>query len=221
VALVRMRRGRVVQSGWIAASAATLVIGSFVWAVTLGGESVSERFVGIVDSGVVQSYKENRGIFLDYTIRDLLYQYPLGAGLGRWGMMSIYFADVGNWQNPALHVEIQPTGWLFDGGVLMWILYPAALYVAARHSYKLAVEREGILSDCAEMVLVIQLLLIGLCFTGPVFNTGLGTTFWLSTAMLVGAERTVAIQAWNAEADEAASDADETASEIDATDAPS
>jgi hypothetical protein len=52
------------------------------------------------------------------------------------------------------------------------------------------------------MVLVMQLLLIGLCFTGPVFNTQVGILFWLSTAMLVGAARTVAIEAWNSEVQE-------------------
>jgi hypothetical protein len=222
VAFVRMRRGQVAQSGWIAASAATLVIGSFVWAVTLGGESVSERFVGIVDSGVMQSYQENRGVFLDYTFKELLYQYPLGAGLGRWGMMNVYFGGAGNWQHPPLHVEIQPTGWLFDGGVFMWVFYPAALYVATRHSYKLAVDPQGILNDYAEMVLVIQLLSVGLCFVGPVFNTQVGVMFWLTTAMLVGAERTVAIQAWNAETEEeGASDAGETSGEIPVGDAAS
>jgi hypothetical protein len=210
VALVRLRRGRIVQSGWIAAAAATLVVGSFVWAVTLGGESVHERFVGLVDSGVVQSYQENRGIFLDYTFKELLYQYPLGAGVGRWGMMTAYFGDSGNWQHPALWVEIQPTGWLFDGGILMWIFYPAALLVATRYSYKQAVDPGGTLNDYAEMILVMQLFTMGLCFTGPVFNTQVGIMFWLTTAMLVGAARTVAIQAWNADA-EADAEAEEDA----------
>jgi hypothetical protein len=202
VALVRLRRGRVVQSGWIAAAAATLVVGSFVWAVTLGGESVHERFMGMVDDGVVQSYQDNRGIFLDYTFRELVYQYPLGAGVGRWGMMTQYFGDSTNWQHPALWAEIQPTGWLFDGGIFMWIFYPGALFVATRYTYKQAVDPGGTLNDYAEMVLVMQLLLIGLCFTGPVFNTQVGILFWLSTAMLVGAARTVAIEAWNSEVQE-------------------
>jgi hypothetical protein len=202
IALIRLRRGRILQSGWIAAAAAGLVVGAFVWAVAVGGESVSERFTGIVDEGMVQTYQQNRGIFLDYTFKELLFQYPLGAGVGRWGMMTLYFGDRGNWQYPPLHTEIQPTGWLFDGGVLMWLFYPGALFVAARYAYKLAADPNGVLSDYAEMVLALQLLLIGLCFTGPVFNTQIGILFWLSTAILAGGQRTLAIEAWNSEVSE-------------------
>jgi hypothetical protein len=206
IALIRLRRGRVVQSGWIAAAAGVLVVGAFVWAVALGGESVSERFTGILDDGMVQSYQQNRGIFLDYTVRELLFQYPLGAGVGRWGMMTVYFGDTGNWQYPPLHAEIQPTGWLFDGGLLMWVFYPGALFVAVRYTYKLAAEPHGVLSDYAEMVLAMQLLLIGLCFTGPIFNTQIGILFWLSTAILAGSQRTVLIEAWNSEVSEEEAD---------------
>ena len=124
---VRLRQGRVAHSAWILGSAAALVIASFTWAVAVGGESVLERFQSILDVGVVQSYQENRGIFLSYTLRELLYEYPFGAGIGRWGMMSAYFGEPTNWQFPALWAEIQLTGWLYDGGVLLWIFYAGAI----------------------------------------------------------------------------------------------
>ena len=199
--LVRLRQGRILQSGWMAATAGTLLCGAFVWAVTVGGEMVEERYLDIMNYGVVQTFHENRGLFLEYTLRQLPFEYPLGAGLGRWGMMSAYFPDTANWQHPALYAEIQLTGWLFDGGLLMWLLYPVALALAIRHSYTCAVEQDSSLNDLAMMVLSIQLLIAGLCFTGPVFNTQLGITFWLSTAVLYGCERTQALQAWNAERD--------------------
>jgi hypothetical protein len=195
---VRLRQGRILQGGWMITSAGALFVGSFVWAVTVGGELVQERFLGIVDTGVVRTFQENRGMFLDYTIRELPFEYPMGAGLGRWGMMSAYFPESGSWQYPALYAEIQLTGWLFDGGLLMWVLYPGALILAMRHSYRLSIERDGTLNDFAMMVLTIQLLVGGLCFTGPVFNTQLGIVFWLVTAILYGAERTEAIQAFEA-----------------------
>ena len=47
----------------------------------------------MLEIGVVQSYQENRGIFLTYTLQELLYEYPFGAGIGRWGMMSAYFGE--------------------------------------------------------------------------------------------------------------------------------
>ena len=34
-------------------------------------------------------------------------EFPLGAGLGRWGMMHVYFGDPTLWQAPPIHVEVQ------------------------------------------------------------------------------------------------------------------
>ena len=70
-------------------------------------------------------------MFLSYTLQELLYEYPFGAGIGRWGMMSAYFGEPTNWQFPALWAEIQLTGWLYDGGVLLWICYAGAIVTAA------------------------------------------------------------------------------------------
>lgn len=201
MALIKLRQGRVLQSGWVAASAGALVFGGFIWAVTVGGGIVEDRYRGIVDSGVVQTYQENRGMFLSHTINELAFEYPFGAGLGRWGMMTAYFSEPTNWRNPALHAEIQLTGWLYDGGLLMWLFYPAALLLAMRHSYRIAVEPEDELNEFAMTVLAIQLLTAGLAFTGPVFNTQIGIIFWLATALFYGCERTRAIDAWTAELD--------------------
>jgi hypothetical protein len=195
---VRLRQGRILQGGWMAATAAALVAGSFLWAVTVGGDIVSDRYLQIVDFGVLETFRDNRGAFLDYTIRHLPFEYPFGAGLGRWGMMSAYFPEPSSWQYPALYAEIQLTGWLFDGGLIMWLLYPVALMLALRQSYRLAVEPDGPLNDLAMMVMAIQLLIAGLCFTGPVFNTQMGIIFWLATAILAGCNRTLSIQAWEA-----------------------
>jgi hypothetical protein len=190
VGVVRLRQGRVAHSAWIVGSAAALVAASFVWAVAVGGESVTERFQSILETGIVQSYQENRGLFLTYTLQELLYEYPFGAGIGRWGMMAAYFGEPSNWRFPALWAEIQLTGWLYDGGILLWICYAAAVLSAAAHTYRIASERDEYLSDLATMVLSIQVLVIGLCFTGPVFNTQMGILFWLLSASVYGAERT-------------------------------
>jgi hypothetical protein len=194
VAFVSLRQGRALQGSWRVSLAAALVVGSFVWAVTLGGEAVSERFEGILDSGVVDTYQENRGFFLDYTIRELVFEYPFGAGLGRWGMMALYFGEPGNWQFPSLHAEIQLTGWLYDGGLLMWVFYGTAILMALRNSYRIAIIREHPLHEFAVMALSVQVLIVGLCFTGPAFNTQLAILFWLMTAVLFAAQRTAIIQ---------------------------
>jgi hypothetical protein len=187
---VRLRQGRVAHSVWVVGAAAAVVIASFIWAVAVGGDSIVDRFQSIVDVGVVKSYQENRGVFLSYTLTELLYEYPFGAGIGRWGMMSAYFGEPANWQFPALWAEIQLTGWLYDGGLLLWICYTGAIATAALHTYRIASAAEEHLSDLATMVLTVQVLVIGLCFTGPVFNTQTGIVFWLLSASVYGAERT-------------------------------
>lgn len=192
---VRLRQGRVAESGWIAGSAATLIIGAFIWAVAVGGESVSERFSGILDIGLARSYQENRGIFLSYTIKELLWEYPFGAGVGRWGMMSAYFGEPENWRFPALWAEIQPTGWLYDGGVILWLFYGGAIAASTYRVFQIAGDRDSDLSDYATMVFSVQMLVIGLCFTGPVFNTQMGILFWLLSTSVFGAERTEALEA--------------------------
>jgi hypothetical protein len=206
---VRLRQGRVAHTVWIAGSATALVIASFTWAVAVGGDSVVDRFQSILDVGVVQSYQENRGLFLTYTLQELLYEYPFGAGLGRWGMMSTYFGEPTNWQTPSLWAEIQLTGWLYDGGILLWIGYGAAIGTAVYNTYRIAGSTDTHLSDLATMVLSIQMLVIGLCFTGPVFNTQVGIIFWLLSASVYGAERTALLaeeQALEAEAFEGGED---------------
>jgi hypothetical protein len=144
---------------------------------------------------VVETFQQNRGHFLDYTLEEGLSEYPFGAGVGRWGMMVVYFGGLPDWRYPALHAEIQLTGWLFDGGILMWLLYGGAIAVALRSSYRLAIADAGLLSDCASMVFSIQLFVTTLCFAGPAFNTQLGIVFWLVTAILYGAHQTMVVDA--------------------------
>jgi hypothetical protein len=206
-AAVRLRYGRIAHTAWIASAAAVVVIASFSWAVAVGGDSIVDRFQSMLDVGVVQSYQDNRGIFLSYTFQELLFEYPFGAGLGRWGMMSAYFGEPTNWQFPPLWAEIQLTGWLYDGGVLLWAFYAGAIGSATYHTYRIAGLSETHLSDLATMVLTVQVLIIGLCFTGPVFNTQTGIVFWLLSASVFGAHRTAVMS------EQLDIDAEETAAE--------
>jgi hypothetical protein len=156
--------------------------------VAVGGEALSNRFSPLVNDGVLRAFDENRGIFLRYTLAETLYDFPLGAGLGRWGMMNVLFGDPTLWQAPPIHVEIQPTGWLLDGGVPMWLLYGGAILMALRTSYRVAVHAASTsLQDVATLVLCMQITIFGLCFTGPMFNTQLGVLFWAITGGLFGA----------------------------------
>ena len=189
-AAIRMRQGRILQSGWIAMSGVALVCASFLWAVAIGGSAIEDRFSSLIDKGLLITFQESRGTFLSYTLRELLFRFPLGAGLGRWGMMPVYFADPAMWHTPPIHVEIQITGWLLDGGFLMWVCYGGALASAVRLAYVSAVDpATDSLRYLSAVVLVFQLAIIGLCLAGPVFNTQLGVVFWTVTGALYGARR--------------------------------
>ncbi|HKY23468.1 MAG TPA: hypothetical protein VJM31_19790 [Vicinamibacterales bacterium] len=194
LALVSLRQGRMIKGGWTAALGAGLIVGSFIWAVTLGGDALTERFQGMVDEGVVRTYQEHRGSFLFYTLHELVPLYPFGAGIGRWGMMSVYFGDLSNWRFPPLHAEIQVTGWLYDGGVLLVLVYGGAIVAALRNSYRVAISSHNPIHECGGMVFSVQVLIAGLCFTGPTFNNQLGILFWLLTAILFASQRTLYVQ---------------------------
>ena len=165
-----------------------VIAGAYFWAVSVGGDAVAERFLGLLNDGVFRTFDESRGLFVRYTFSELLYEFPLGAGLGRWGMMQVLFGDPSLWQAPPIHVEIQPTGWLLDGGVPLLLIYVGAVAIALRHTYRLAVDATvGRLQDLATVLLCVQLTVAGLCLSGPVFNTQLGIQFWAIAGALAGA----------------------------------
>ena len=141
LAAVMFRRGRVAAAGWLVAGGGALVLTSFLWAASVGGESVRERFTGIAQQGAMQTFKENRGHFLSYTLGELFDQYPFGAGVGRWGMMNVYFGDPTDLSSPPIYVEIQLTGWLLDGGAPMWLFYGGALLTGILLVLRLATQR--------------------------------------------------------------------------------
>ena len=70
----------------------------------------------------------------------------------------------------------------------MWICYGGALAAAGRLGYVAAVVRSTTsLQYLAAIVLSFHVAIIGLCLTGPVFNTQLGVIFWTVTGALAGA----------------------------------
>jgi hypothetical protein len=187
LAVVAFRQGRVAAAAWIGLAGGALIVTSFLWASSVGGESVQQRFMNIREQGAVQTYQESRGHFLAYTVGELLDQFPLGAGVGRWGMMNAYFGDPTDLRSPPIYVEIQLTGWLLDGGVPMWFLYGGAIALSILGAFRLAGSADPAIAHAALTVLAMQALITGLAMAGPAFNTQLGIMFWLCAAALDGA----------------------------------
>jgi hypothetical protein len=188
MAALMFRRGRFAAGTWLLTGGAALVLSAFFWAVSVGGERVEQRFTDIAQRGAVETYRENRGHFLSYTVGELLDEYPLGAGVGRWGMMYTYFGDPANLASPPIYVEIQPTGWLLDGGVPLWACYGAALFAAFATAWRLATQRSSsAMADLATIVLPVLLTITGMALAGPIFNTQVGLLFWFLAGALYGA----------------------------------
>jgi hypothetical protein len=188
MSVILIRQRRVVQAMTLALMMAVLFLGAFSWATAFGGESVYDRFIVITETGVAGSFQEHRGIFVEHTVDELLYEYPMGAGLGRWGMMRANFASPDN-SNEQIWVEIQMTGWLLDGGVLMWLTYGGALVLSMLFVYRQAVDSEARLAYSALTVFSLNLIVVGLTFSGPPFNTQLGIQYWFLTGILYAAVR--------------------------------
>jgi len=185
---VALKRGQRWEGAGIAGAGLGVVVAAFLWATAVGGEAVSERFFSIAESGLVNSFQASRGFFVEHTLNELMYEYPLGAGLARWGMMNVYFADPNVPDAGPLWAEVQLTGWLLDGGVLMWLFYGGAVLFALLHSYRLAVSaKDPALVQAARLVLCLNVVIAGTSFAGPAFNTQLGVQFWFLTAALHGA----------------------------------
>ncbi len=162
-----------------------LVIGGFAWAYAVGGESMAARMETLVEGRATDVYYSNRGHFLEYTVTELLPEYPMGAGLGRWGMMRYHFGDPTGPQSDAIWVEIQWTGWLLDGGVPLILTYVAAVgaavWAAARAARR---ARDPWLAGWSALMVAYGVAVAGLTFNYVPFVSQAGLEFWFLNAAL-------------------------------------
>ena len=106
-------------------------------------------------------------------------------------MMQVYFSDPSMWHAPPIHVEIQITGWLLDGGVPDVAVLRRRPRVG-RPDWRTclpSIDRLTRCDTCPPSSSSFQLAIVGLCLAGPVFNTQLGVVFWTVTGALSGAMR--------------------------------
>jgi hypothetical protein len=186
IGIIALKQGRLARASWRIAIGGALVVASFAWASSVGGDSVSSRFLGLRDQGTLSTYQKSRGAFVSQTVGELLDNYPWGAGLGRWGMMNTYFGDPADHRSPPIYVEIQPTGWLLDGGVPMWIFYGGAVLLSLWAALRLATTRDHLRAEVGMVVLAVEVFIAGMAMAGPVFNTQLGILFWALAGALHG-----------------------------------
>jgi hypothetical protein len=182
--LLLARQGRLRHGLFLATTASLLLVGSFVLAVASGGAGVFQRVSGLVETGVVNSYQRSRGAFVEYTLKQAAFDYPFGAGLGRWGMMNYYFARFDANPGPPLYAEIQITGWVLDGGIPLLVAYSGAIAGALFGLYRLAARGRGPAAYLALVALCMNLVVAVQANAGLSFNSTEGLQFWLISGLV-------------------------------------
>lgn len=190
LAVVLMRTGQIARLTAMVSGVTALFAGTFSWAIAIGGKSTLQSLSSLFTASPDQIYHQNRGLFLQDTIEELLPKYPLGAGLGRWGMMNNYFGDNTYLVSQPIWVEIQWTGWLLDGGVPLVFAYIAALYLACQTAWKIAINRElGDFALWGGLIFAYDIGALAITFNYPIFMSQSGMEFWLLNAVLFVAAR--------------------------------
>ena len=184
VLMAQERKSRAMLFGGVAAA---IVVATFSFALMLGGESIAERTFTLLAQDPVALYAGSRGGQLSYTFGEILQKYPMGAGLGRWGMIAVYFGTGAAPGVEPLWVEIQVAGWAIDGGLVLLLLSVGALAVTLASEVQLArADRDARVRACAAVVLAANLGTAALIFTFTPFVTQIGLQFWFLAGALHG-----------------------------------
>jgi hypothetical protein len=184
ILIAQNRRARAIV---FAAAAGAIVVSTFSFALVLGGESIAERTMTLFQDDPISLYSSSRGGQLTYTFGELLRTYPLGAGLGRWGMIAAYFAADARPDVSPLWVEIQVAGWSVDGGIVLLGFSVAALLMTLFTESRTARDDpDARVRACAAVVLAANLGTAALIFTFTPFVTQIGLQFWFLAGALHG-----------------------------------
>ena len=184
---LQVRQGRIATAISVSALCVGIMVVAFIGALDLGGETIIDRFSTILEENPRDLYYHNRGNQVLHAFVELLPEYPLGAGLGRWGMMYGYFGDPNNINAPAIWAEIQWPAWIIDGGLVMVLLSAAALFAAMRHGLLLAARSiDESVRTLAAIAISINLGLFALTFSYPIFASTSGIQFWFLAGCLHG-----------------------------------
>ena len=101
-------------------------------------------------------------------------------------MAAAYFQSA-SFDSPPIWAEIQFTSWVVDGGILLVILYVAALAIVALAQWNVATrEAHPRLATCGAVVLSANLGVAALIFSFTPFNTQIGLQYWFLAGALHG-----------------------------------
>jgi hypothetical protein len=197
-------RGYYRQATLLGIGSLVMLIGGAIAAVAVVGDVATKRFMTLFESRPDEVYSSARGRFVQETFDRLMWEYPVGAGLGRWGQAYGVFGDyeiAPGKDGGQIWVEVQWPGWVVDGGIPLMIMYVTAVVLAMADSFRIALTcRDRELGYWAAVICALNLTTVANCFSACPFvaNTGMG--FWLSAAILHAADLRVRQEARRREA---------------------
>ncbi|PYQ83123.1 MAG: hypothetical protein DMG03_15080 [Acidobacteria bacterium] len=165
-----------------------ILAGALVLAVALGGQSTLDRFSTLLAEDPATLYYNNRGVAFQQGFTTLLSEYPMGAGLARWGMMHYYFGAPSRMDVAEVFAEVQPSAWILDGGVFLLAFYFLALIATVVYDavfVRNLADPEDRLWTAA--IVAANFGTLVLVFTFVPFGTVGGMQFWFLEGALHGA----------------------------------
>ena len=188
VILVGLVRKQVIKAVYTLILGAAILTVAFWTSVPLTGTLVAER-VDTLRQGdpLAVYYKAGRGAQIENAVTTLAPEYPLGAGLARWGMMRLYFGDEANPDSPLIWAELQIPSWILDGGVILVLLYGVALVLTSLFELRIARgAKTEVLQFCAPLIVAINLGVVAIVFGYTPFTAPLGIQYWFLAGALGG-----------------------------------
>src|SRR6185295_8574354 len=133
VVMLAIQKQKTRMTGFLGLAAGMLIV-ALSFATVLSGESVQDRFMSVFETNPKDLFYETRGHQVESAYGIVAAEYPMGAGLGRWGMVASYFSVPAS---QLLGAEVQPVAWVLDGGVPLLVIYFLALIATLRWELKL------------------------------------------------------------------------------------
>ena len=189
-----LKRGRIGTAMMLVGGGLGSLVGGFAWAARSVGWKAVERFGTLLSSDPSSVYGKSRGFYVKEAFDRYLWEYPLGMGLGWWGMVHQAFGEPTRISR--VWVEVMIPGWVIDGGAPLLIAYSGAIALALWDTARVALtSRDESLAFGACVVFALNLAIAAACFSYLPFVSSLGLQFWALAATVHAADRRVARRA--------------------------
>jgi hypothetical protein len=185
-------RGYSRQAMLLGVGSVVMLFSAAVWVVSAVGDVGTKRFMSLVEERPDELYGRARGGFVQETFDTLIWQSPLGSGLGRWGQAYSYFGDTAagySGDRGQVWVEVQWPGWVVDGGIPLMVMYVVAIALAMLDTLRIArTSKDTELAYWASVIFTLNLSIVAGTFSACPFVAPYGIGFWAMAAAVHAAD---------------------------------